>query len=329
MVNKFSVTNRLIISAGILALASAYIATNNISYSYILFLAVTLTGLNVILVAPRIVITIILIATQTVILGALTLAYAAQQTMILGITYLSLNAIFIAASYYLTYRFAAGRLWTNLTLTYIIVDTAAMLSLKNSEINLQPLYITAGYAIALIVLYFKTFKKIQNKTTPYVSNSKTETILSKKITKLLKDKASNKKGSGVITRYVLAGNKILFLHEPANVKPTKLNTEGLFYGDENYSSILEKLINDSLKICKENKLSKNIIMPIVIVHDYKKNNVAQIEIKDSIKPDYISGAVYVCSPAGLTVLISHLNRKSTVKGKQNSTIKYKILKSEV
>lgn len=329
MGNKLSISNRLIISAGIIGLASAYIVTNNLSYSYIMFLAIAITGLNVVLLAPKIFITIMLVSTQTVILGALTLPYAIQQKPILGITYLSLNAIFIALSYYVIYRFSSGRLWTNLAVTYIIVDASAMLSLKYNNINFQPLYIMSAYVLVAIILYIKTVKRINKKVMPYISTSKTENMLSKKITKILKDKAPNKKGSGVITRYVLAGNKILFIHEPANVSATKLNTQGLFYNEENYSSVLEKLINDSLKVCKDSKISKNIIMPIVIVHDYKKTNVSQIEVRDSIKPDYTSGAVYVCSAEGLVALISHLKRKATVKGSQNATIKYKILKSEL
>lgn len=329
MALKISKTNQLIISAGVLLLTSAYVLVNNLSYTIILYIFMALAGLNVLSLLNRKIVAIIISIFQTVILTVFLAGYniIVQNSQTFSIIYIALNITAIAVTHYLTYRYVTGRLWFNLTSVYILTDVAALLAIQNNP-TMQPVYILTAYIIYFALMFIKTKLVLKNKIKPYIPYHTSENILSKKITKMLKNVAHNKKGSESITRYVLAGNKIIFTHEPSNLKQTKITTEGLFYGEENYSSVLEKVINGSLLICRRNKISKNTVLPVIVVHDYKSKKISQIEVIDSRKPDYTAGAVYVCSPEGLHILINSLTRKSTPKGKQNAEIKYKILKSE-
>lgn len=327
MVAKISILNRVIISLGVIGVFTAYVVTAGLTYTYVIYLASALVALNLFLIMPRSLAAALITLAQAITLSSFVFLYTAvtmPTNETLALAYMAVNLALIISVHYLTYRFASGRLWFNLLVAYTITDVSVIVTMKD-QVAFQPAYIAGSYIIYILFIAIKNFNSNRNKVTPRVSSNDLNNVLSKKVTKLLKEQTF-KKGSSVISRYVLAGNKILFLHEPANIKPSRLSKQGLFYGEEDYSAILDKLIQESLRVSKEYKISKNIIMPIVVVHDYKKNSISQLEVKDNRKPDYTVGAVYVCSPSSLNALISSLKAKATPKGKVNAEIKYKIVK---
>lgn len=304
-----NIPTRILASLVVIGLLATYTATSGVTPVPLIVISLLAVALNIYSFMPKMLNVIIIIALQSIFLGGLAYGLALSASPNNEIIFAVATVILMSAIAYGYHKFASGKLVTNLLITYLIIDAGVFLSFQST--NADANYIFAMYIIALIFSVIPIVIKtvILNKKYPEFNVvSKANSILSKKVTNIFKAEKIKtfSKSSNSITRYAMVGDRILFLHEPASVLESSLTSNGLFYGDEDYSSTLEAFIKQSMFEANTHKINKNLIMPIVILNKYKDNKVGHVDIKSPKKPDTIIGSAYVCSVEGLDRLIKSI-----------------------
>jgi len=259
---------------------------------------------------PKMISIIIIVALQSIFIGGLAYGIALSASPNNGILFAVATVLLMSAIAYGYHKFAAGKLITNLAITYLIIDAGVFYSFQiaNADAN----FIFAMYIISLIFsvipIVIKTFI-LHRKYPNFNVISKSNSIISKKITNIFRAEKIKTVSKNIdsITRYALVGDRILFLHEPATLIEPKLTPNGLFYGEQDYSATLEAFIKEATKQANINRINKRLIMPIVVLSKYKDNKIGYVDIKSPKKPDTIIGSLYVCSVEGLERLIKNLS----------------------
>lgn len=318
---------RILISLSVVALLAAYTATSNINPIILISFTIAAVAYNLFKILPKMIYSIITVTVQSAFIGMMGYFLMIDEMPNTAVLFGVAVSLFMSAIAYGYHKFSSGKLLANLIVTYLIIDFGVIYAVQVG--GYDPNWIFAVFIIAfifsIIPIVIKTF--ILNKKYPdFKVVSNTNSILSKKVTSILKANKSDtfSKGNNSITRYVLTGDRILFIHEPSSLEKSILTSEGLFYGETDYSYSLEVFLKESLKEANLNKINKNSIMPIVVLNNYKNNKIGHVEIKSPKKPDIIIGAVYVCSLEGLEKLVSSLASKSyslTIKNKIQSSFK--------
>lgn len=332
-ITKITPNIRIILSLSILASSAIYTYINNIDPIAILYTIIVLFSINIVIAMPKMLTVALITVIQAIYLTSM--IYALQTA--LNPSYAILFSILaLAISVLITIvmkKYALGRLWLNQIVVYIIFDTAITMSyfaLMSNHIDLQVLYLIIGFLVPFLFIIAKNSILARKIIKPVISsniNSK-NTILHNKITKLLnKEKINSISNNGLITRYVQAGDRMLFIHEPSNIGKTQISSIGILFDGKDYSSYLEEFIKQAIKTANLHKINKNKIMPIIILHDYKDNKILNVRVFSNVKPDISIGAVYVCSPNGLVKLIKNLEAKSKVKPTALMSEKYKLIKN--
>ena len=329
-IKKVSLPIRLVISLSIIAISFAYTFVNNTDLLFVVYTTIIVASVNIIVVTPKMVLISLITLVQAVFIGSM--VYVMQTVFNPSYSVLfAISAILLSVGTTLIcYRFVKGKLWINLSIIFVTFDIFLSMSYFAAMakiIDMQVLYAILAFVTPFIFVIVKNSLISRTIVRPILpSSNSTNTILHQRITKIFK--ANNIKSytkNGLITRYVLAGERIIFLYEPASLGKSKITEKGLFFDNKDYSAFIEGFIKESVAEANSMKINKNNIMPIVILHDYKDSKILNVKIYSSSKPDLNIGAVYICSPKGLVDLIKALKSKARKKQADNTSEKYRKL----
>lgn len=329
-IKSIPVPIRIIISISLIAISCAYTFVNHTDPIFIAGISLFLAIINILLIIPAMVLVSVITLIQAVFIVSLVYVLQTAINPAYSVLLAIIAALLTIGGALATHKLAKGRTWLNLIVIFLTFDIFIAMSffaqMANSSEN-QVLYIVLAFLTPIIFILIKNSLISRRIVKPILPKSNTtNTLLHQKVTKLLKNndiKSYTK--NGLITRYILAGERIIFLYEPASLGKSQITEKGLFFDGNDYSAFLEGFIKESISEANSIKINKNSIMPIVIVHDYKDNNVLSVKIFSSSKPDVNIGAAYICSPNGLIKLIKSLKAKARKKQAETAYNKYKQL----
>lgn len=322
---------RLIISLSLFVSTVVYTYTNNIDPVSVIYAAILITAVNIIISAPKSLLATLITVVQALYLTSMVYVLQTALEPSYSILFAMLSLLISVGIAIALNIYALGRLWINQIIVYVIFDTGITMSFFASmaqQNDVQILYLIIAFLFPILFILSKNSIISRRKVKPvFNSNTSKNTILHAKISKMLKsENIENKTIDGFITRCILAGDRIVFLYEPASIGKTRITDKGLTFDNQDYSTYLEEFIKQSINTANTYKINKNKIMPIVVLHDYKDNKILNVKVYSNIKPDTSIGSVYLCSPKGLIKLINNLSNNSKPKAQQNINNKYELIK---
>lgn len=328
-IRKIKPSIRLIVSLSIFISTILYIYANKSDPIFILYTAIILTAANVLLIAPKMLTATLITLVQTAFLASMVYVLQTAINPSYSILFTILAVLLSVGIAVFVNHYGLGRLWVNLTVIFVVLDiflSMAYFATMSNKTDIQVLYIILAFIIPATFMFAKNkmISKKQIRHTVHTTGS--NNILHAQISKLLKvNNIKSKTKTGFITRYIQAGEKLLFLYEPAQLGKTQITENGLLFEGRDYSQYLEEFIKQSVTVAKEIKINKVKIMPIVILHDYKDTKILDVKVYSTLKPDTSIGSVYLCSPNGLVKLVKSLEAKATVKQAQTTQQKYELI----
>lgn len=326
-IKKLPFSYLAIITAGVFLSAVAYIFSAKLDPIYILYVFGMLASIFLFIKTPKMVASIMIILVQLILVSSLTYSFTfiSAPNNALWFT-LAAIAYSIVLSVGLYYK-ALGRYWVNLATIFALINVNVVMSLISRQIEEKILYIILLFLTPVMFVLIKNSILNRKIIKPYINKTNTSnTVLHKNISKMLqKENISSRTKNGFITRYILSGDKILFIYEPPSTGKSEITKNGLKFEGQDYSAFLEELIKASIEEANRVKINKNNIMPIVIVHDYKGKNILSLRVYSKTKPDVSIGSVYVCSPQTLIKLYKNLKVQSKLKVAEKTKEKYSLL----
>lgn len=315
MLKNVSLSNRLIISLGILATVLAYLIVSKSDLIYALYAGIILTSVNLLLITKRIIISIIIMVVQALFITSFVYAMETSLNPATSIFYTLLAlTVSVAGGIILFYK-ALGRHWVNLTIAYPLFDVMVLLYYPNMGDGSGFMYLALSIIVPTVVILIKNLFIARKIIKPaFYPSSDINNLGSVKLTSMLKqDNIDYAPVEGFITRTISVGNKTLVVYEPESRKPSRITSEGLYLGGNNYASFLENLIVETKKLAKSFKLKNKNIMPIIIIQDFKKNKIVSLKVYSTFKPDIKIGEVYACSPESLVSMVKNMQKSNTAK----------------
>lgn len=328
-IRKVKPSIRIIVSLSIFVSTILYVYTNKSEPIFILYAAIILTTVNVLLIAPKMLLATLITLVQTVFLSSMVYALQTSINPSYNVLFTVLAVLLSIGVAVFINHYGLGRLWINLSFIFIFLDIFISMSYFatiSNKTDMQVLYIILAFIAPVTFIYAKNKTVSKNKVRHTVPTTDSNNILHAKISKLLKaNNIKSKTKSGFITRYIKAGEKLLFLYEPAHLGKSQITENGLLFEGKDYSQYLEEFIKQSILVSKEHKINKVKIMPIVILHDYKDAKILDVKVYSTLKPDTTIGSVYLCSPNGLVKLVNSLEAKANNKQSKSIAQKYELI----